>query len=200
MPVCPPVTVDRFRCLINVEYPSGSSIPIKNHFCRRYLLHPSTSFLLHLSITSLMAKLWVLSRLFFAERLANDPLRSMKWRTSFSTWPISLITLQIAGTLHTTCPRNWPYCPSTGCTDSSLEITFVFQNQVHQQPPGKPCGLLSNRWCPSFSSQWARTLFILSSWFHLSPKHTLSGTVRINGFCWKDESSGLPFSSYSLGN
>lgn len=138
MPVCPPVTVTVKMSHKSLEYPSGSSIPIKNHFCEGTFctvqLTSFSTFPVHLSWLNYESFLVIL-----CWKACNSPLRSMKWRTSFPTWPISLITLQIVGTLHTTCPRNWPYCPSTGCTDSSLEITFVFQNQVHQ-PPWKPCG------------------------------------------------------------
>ena len=109
-----------------------------------------------------MAKLWVFPGYSFCWKACNSSLCCVKWRTSFPTSPISLITLQIEGTLHTTWPRNWPCCPSIGYTDSCLEITFVFQNQSIS-PPGSLGGLLSNWWCPSFSSQCAGTLFILSS-------------------------------------
>ena len=131
MPVCPPVTVTVKMSHKSLEYPSGSSIPIKNHFCKGTFctlqLNSFSASPVHLS--------WLNYESFQVIpcwKACNCSLCSVKWRSSFPTWPISLITLQIEGTLHTTWPRSWPCCPSIEYTDSSLEITFIFQNQVHQ--------------------------------------------------------------------
>lgn len=142
MPVCPPVTVTAKMSHKSLGYPSGSSIPIKNHFCKGTFCT--------LQLPSFSSSPVLLSWLNYESfqvipcwKACNSSLCSVKWTSSFPTWPISLMVegpclqiegpyLQIEGTLHTTWPRSWPCCPSIGYTDSSLEITFIFQNQVHQ--------------------------------------------------------------------
>lgn len=162
MPVCPPVTVTVKMSHKSLEYPSRSSIPIKNHFCKGTFctlqLTSFSAFPVHLS--------WLNYEYFqvipFAERLVIVPYALWNEGQAFLHRPSAWLPFKSRVPCTPPGLGTGLVAPPLG-TLTALWKSHSFFRTRSISPSGSLGVLLSNRWCPSFSSLCAGTLFILSS-------------------------------------